>query len=137
MNIRILGNDELARNWYRIVEDVEKALIHGSGSVTSYGLFIQCLASQAQCWVREDDFGSYKGIAITRFEQQEATKLLAITAIAGEGWFEWGSDALKILEDFARAYDCKKTIVYGRKGWARALKKHGYSEPYITLTKEL
>ena len=40
-------------------------------------------------------------------------------------------------EDFARFNDCKRTVVYGRKGWARALKQYGYNEPFITLTKEV
>lgn len=134
--IRIHG-DNLARRWGEIVPFVEEALLHGGGSVTSYGLFIQCLGATAQCWVTEDEYGNISGVAITRFEQLEATKILAIVTTTCSNWFSEGPEVLEMFEEFARTQDCKRVQVYGRKGWARALNKFGYYEPYIVLTKEV
>ena len=117
---------------------VDRALHHGGGSVTSYGLFIQCLAAQAQCWISEDQYGSIKGVAITRYEEQEGDKFLAVvTATAPEIFAKHGEEVLAIFEDFVKNTDCDKVVIYGRKGWVRALKQYGYTEPYVTLMKEI
>ncbi len=129
--MKLLSGPELAEQWGDIKPLVDEALKHGSGTVTSYGLFIQCLGATAQCWIRDG------GICITRYENFENTKMLAIVACTYPGWFTDGPDLLGTLEDFARASDCKKTVVYGRKGWARALKQFGYKEPYTVLMKEI
>ena len=138
MNMRMLGSQELSRRWGYIVDMVDRALHHGGGSVTSYGLFIQCLAAQAQCWISEDAYGSIKGVAITRYEEQEGTKFLAVVAAtAPEIFAKHGDEVLATFEDFAKSTDCEKMVIYGRKGWVRALKQYGYEEPYVTLMKEI
>jgi|TARA_R110001599_G_scaffold209058_1_gene406264 hypothetical protein len=130
--IRLLSGPELADQWHKLKPLVEKALVHGGGVVTSHGLFLQCLGAVGQCWIREEG-----EVCITRFEEIEGKKQLAVVACTSPGWFTHGPEILKILEDFARFNGCKRTVVYGRKGWARALKQYGYNEPFITLTKEV
>lgn len=137
MDVQRIHGDTLARRWGEIVPFVEEALMHGGGSVTSYGLFIQCLGATAQCWVTEDEYGDITGVAITRFEQLESTKILAIVTTTCTDWFIGGPEVLEMFETFAKEHDCKKVNVYGRKGWARALRNFGYYEPYTVLTKEV
>ena len=130
--IKILSGPELADQWHIIKPQIEEAIGHGSGAVTSYGLFLQCLGAVGQCWVREEG-----GVCITRFEEIEGRRQLAVVACTSPGWFTHGPELLKILEEFAQSTNCKRTVVYGRKGWAKALKKYGYYEPFITLIKEV
>ena len=137
MKVRMLGHEELARRWGNIVDMVDRSLAHGGGTTDSHILFVQCLASQAQCWVREDEWGIIHGVAITRYEQFDTMKMLAIVCTTSEGWFEHGPSILTDLEEFARHTDCKRMVVYGRKGWVRTLKQYGYEEPYVTLMKEI
>ena len=137
MKIRLIGGDELARRWYLIVEGVERSLVHGTGDVTSYDLFIECLAATSQCWIREDEFGIIHGVAVTRIKECKQYKELVIVCTTSDGWFDHGPEILEMFEDFARGVGCKYTSVYGRRGWKRALEKYGYKEPYITLMKEL
>jgi hypothetical protein len=137
MNLKRMSGDTLARRWSEIVPQVEEALMHGSGTVTSYGLFIQCLGAAAQCWVDENDDGDILGVAITRFEQSEATKIFAIVTTTHPDWFSEGPDVLGFFERFAEAEGCEKVNIYGRRGWQRVLSKHGYHEPYTILTKDL
>ena len=133
MRTRIVSGEELAENWFRIKPFVEASLVHGTGDVTAYDLFIECLAATSQCWVR----GDYAGVAITRIKQCKQYKELVIVCTTSDGWFEHGPEILEMFEEFARGVDCKYTSVYGRRGWKRALEKYGYIEPYITLMKEL
>ena len=130
--IKILSGPELADQWHIIKPQIEEAIGHGSGAVTSYGLFLQCLGAVGQCWVRDEG-----GVCITRFEEIEGRRQLAVVACTSPGWFTHGPELLKILEEFAQSTNCKRTVVYGRKGWAKALKKYGYYEPFITLIKEV
>lgn len=44
--------------------------------------------------------------------------------------------ALPHLESWARDEGCTQAHVHGRRGWARALKTHGYDE-YQTITRKL
>jgi hypothetical protein len=137
MNLKRMSGDTLARRWSEIVPQVEEALLHGSGTVTSYGLFIQCLGGAAQCWLDESDSGDILGVAITRFEQSEATKIFAIVTTTHPDWFSEGPDVLGFFERFAESEGCEKVNIYGRRGWQRVLSKHGYCEPYTILTKDL
>ncbi len=133
---RIYG-DALVRRWSEIVPLIDAALLHGSGSVTSYGLFIECLATVAQCWIDEDEYGDVRGAVITRFEDQEGTRIIAVIAASHPDWFAGGHETLERLEEFGRSEGCHKMNVYGRRGWLRVLAPRGYYEPYITLTKDL
>jgi hypothetical protein len=137
MNLKRMSGDTLARRWSEIVPHVEEALMHGSGTVTSYGLFVQCLGASAQCWVDENDEGDILGVAITRFEHSEATKIFAIVTTTHPDWFSEGPDVLGFFEGFAEAEGCEKVNIYGRRGWQRVLSEHGYYEPYTILTKDL
>ena len=137
MNVRMIGGDELSRRWYLIVEHVERSLVHGAGDVSAYDLFIECLASTSQCWIREDKFGTIHGVAITRLKQCKQYSELVIVVTTSDGWFDHGPEILEMFEDFARDMGCKYTSVYGRRGWKRALEQYGYREPFTTLMKEL
>ena len=78
MKVRLIGGDELARKWYLIVEAVERSLVHGTGDVSAYDLFIECLAASSQCWVREDEWGCIQGVAITRIKECKQYKELVM-----------------------------------------------------------
>lgn len=132
MQVRLLSGEELAEKWYLIKPQIEKSLVHGTGDISAYDLFIECLAAQAQCWLHEDG-----GVAITRILTHKQYKECVIVTTTTTGWFEHGPAILELIEDFARGVGCKYTSVYGRKGWARALNKYGYKEPFVTLMKEL
>ncbi len=45
-------------------------------------------------------------------------------------------EALPHLEGWARQEGCTQVMVHGRRGWVRALAKHGYDE-YQVLTRKL
>ena len=129
--MKLLSGPELADNWHWIRPKIEEALVHGSGTVTSYGLFIQCLGAEAQCWVRDG------GVCITRFEYMEGAKQLAIVACTDNNWFSGGPEILEYYEQFAKEQECGRVVVYGRKGWTKVLKPYGYHEPFVTLIKEV
>ena len=130
--IRLLSGPELADKWHKLRPLIDQALEHGGGAVTSHGLFLQCLGAVGQCWIRHEG-----EVCITRFEEIEGKRQLSVIACTSPGLLEFLPECMKIFEDFARFNDCRRTVVYGRKGWARALKEYGYCETFITLIKEV
>ena len=97
---------------------VSNALSHGTGDVTSFGLFRECLENISQCWILEDEDGIIKGCAITRLNDVGLNK------------------GLKLFEHFAKGVGCKHLSMYGRKGWSKILPKE-YKQPYQIFMKEL
>ncbi len=57
-----------------------------------------------------------------------------IVACGGHGLREWRG-LIEKLEDYARAEDCARMRIIGRKGWARVLKD--YWSPAIVLERRL
>jgi hypothetical protein len=62
---------------------------------------------------------------------------LAVPFCGGERMEQWLPDILQALKDHARHNGCSSVEVFGRKGWERVLKPHGYTHTYTTLELEL
>lgn len=136
--IRIIRDEELSLRWSVIEPMVSNALSHGTGDVTSFGLFRECLENISQCWILEDEDGIIKGCAITRLIQYENYKELVIVTLTGKGILnDVGlNKGLKLFEHFAKGVGCKHLSMYGRKGWSKILPKE-YKQPYQIFMKEL
>ena len=74
--MKLLSGPELADQWHIIKPQIEEAIVHGSGVVTSHGLFLQCLGAVGQCWVRDEG-----GVCITRFEEIEGKKAVSCSCL--------------------------------------------------------
>ena len=137
MKHRVLSHEELTDRWHEIKPFVDKSLVHGTGDMVAHDLLIECLKNVSQCWVMDDEEGNLLGVAITRIITHSRYNELVIVTTTISGWFDEGPEVLEDIEQFARDIGCKYTSVYGRKGWARALEKHGYKSPYTILMKEV
>ena len=49
MQVRIVGGQELSERWYLIKDLVEKSLVHGTGDLSAYDIFIECLQAISSC----------------------------------------------------------------------------------------
>ena len=135
--IKIIRDKELALRWSEVEHMVSKALSHGTGDVTSFGLFKECLEDTSQCWVLENEDGIIDGCSITRILQYENHRELVIVTLTGKNiWASVGLSCLKLFEHFAKGVGCKYVSVYGRKGWSKLLPKE-YKQPYQIFMKEI
>lgn len=135
--IKIIRGEELALRWVEVEPMITKALSYGTGDVTSFGLFKECLKDISQCWVSENEDGIIEGCSITRLIQYENHKELVIVTLTGKKiWTNIGLHGLKLFEHFAKGVDCKYVSVYGRKGWSKLLPKE-YKQPYQIYMKEI
>ena len=129
--IRMLLPDELASRWHEVKPYVDRALAHGVGESTAHDLFMECMNYQAACWEEPG-----KAFAIVRLVHMHKHKQLQIVTTAGEGFKDYGPEALAILEDFAKQEGCKYVSIWGRKGWERVLPE-GYQHTYSVFHKEI
>jgi hypothetical protein len=72
--------------------------------------------------------------AATSLQQTDAGKICVITACAGRGMKRW-LPLIGGIEAYAQAEGCRCVRIFGRRGWARALK--GYEQTYAIIDKRL
>ena len=72
--------------------------------------------------------------AATILINSEIGKVCIITVCGGSDMKRW-LPLIDQIEAYARREDCKRTRIYGRKGWLRVL--DGYEENHIIMDKDL
>ena len=72
------------------------------------------------------------GICISEIKVLKDFKILAFPVIAGKNMDQWLDDLVDMAKAFAKHHNCKYIEGYGRKGWLRALNKHGFKDYAIT-----
>jgi hypothetical protein len=106
----------------RRIQDVMKELVEGS----------------KQIWLGTID-GNFVATVVTHIIDYPGKRTCEICYLGGEA----GSGILqalgevKAIEDWAIHNECDDIQVFGRRGWLKALKNHGYSERYTIAGKSL
>lgn len=78
--------------------------------------------------------GVINAAVVTQVSVSEGGKVCTIIACGGSGVLKV-LPLLERIEQYAKQEGCRSVIVYGRKGWARALRD--YSTAAVVLRKEL
>jgi hypothetical protein len=74
---------------------------------------------------------------VTRVDVNKDGRRLVVCLLGGENLFDWGYQLEKELSSLAKAYQCAKIAIEGRKGWEKLLKPLGFKQEVVTLVKEL
>jgi len=74
---------------------------------------------------------------VTRVSQSPRMRVLSIDYIGGKDMDKWLPLTHDVLKKFAVDNGCVKLEGYGRKGWTRALAKHGWNVAYTTYELEI
>jgi hypothetical protein len=78
-----------------------------------------------------------EGLFITEVKIFPEFKLLAVPIVAGKNMDKWMVGMVDTCKAFAKHHQCKYIEGYGRKGWLRALHKHGFKDYAITTRLEV
>ena len=135
--IRALPQEELALRWSEIAPFIDRALEHGMGENTSHDMFVGAMNNQYECWEAIDESGHTLSFGMVRINHFERHKQLQLVAAAGEGWDEYGPEALEYAEAAAKQLGCQYVTVWGRLGWQKKLKHYGYKHDYVVMSKEI
>jgi hypothetical protein len=92
----------------------------------------QVFSGDALLWVVHN--GVIKAAVITQLSIVEGGKVCTILSCGGGGVIK-ALGLLERIEEYAKQEGCRSVLVYGRKGWARALRD--YRSAAVVLRKEL
>lgn len=113
----------------RCREWIESALEYSGGTHLYADIVDSVLGGSMQLWAGE------KGCAVTEIIVYPRKKVLHVFLAGGE--MEQIIDFQTSAEEFARINGCNALTLAGRKGWSRVLTKHGWSESFTVLNREL
>ena len=90
-------------------------------------------------WLIVDNKDGEKVIAAltTRIIRYPNRKAMAMDWIGGKRMMEWLPKAMEILKDYAKDCGCSHLEGYGRKAWAKVLKKYNWEPEYIAYRMEM
>lgn len=135
--IKPLSQEELALRWHEVKPYIDRAVEHGIGETSSMDMFKGAMNGVYECWEAIDELGYTMSFGMVRVNQFEEHSQLQIVTAAGEGWDEYGPEALEYAEEYAKHIGCKYVTVWGRPGWTKKMKPLGYSHTYTVMTKEV
>ena len=107
---------------------------HGRHSVMS--VHDDLVEGRKQLWIAFEDL-DIKGIVVTRVVDYPHRRVLLIQFCAGDGLEEWRGPMLDLLEMYAMDVGCDGLELVGRKGWARMLAQHGWTQEFVVCGKML
>lgn len=131
--VHILDLGNIQTYWPQIV-GLLKSLPHTWRIYTVDSLHNRILAGDIQVWVvgKED----IRQVVFTQIANYPATRILEIIWGAGTGFIEEAIPALDAtLERFAALQECDEIAIIGRRGWVKPLRKLGFSETSVVLSR--
>jgi hypothetical protein len=99
------------------IDDIEQALID----------------KRMQLWVIHE--GEIKCVIVTQIVNYYKCKAVRVLTVTGLGHKEWIQLGFDTLAAWGRENGCSLMEMQGRKGWEKPLKKLGFEDPEILMTK--
>ena len=134
MRLILLTPEQISAYETILVPLIEKWLEETWGEWTVESTLEDLKSGNWQAWLVYDE--EPVCIAITTITIFPNGKIIQIFGVAGEKVSKY-LHLLVDIEDFGRQNGCKAVIGYGRLGWERLLKSHGYGKRYSVVGKEL
>lgn len=97
----------------------------------------EIVLGKRQLWLILDDDDKFVSFCLTQTHTVEATgkKVVTLTSHAGEEGLSCVPEMCRVIEGYAKEQGADMTAAEGRRGWARELKKRGYTE-YATIFRK-
>lgn len=136
MIITLIPLDEIDNVWRYAAPHILRATDRSHDRYALYDIFKAVKMGQQQLWmVYEED----KDVAAftTSITPYPGRKILTCQFCGGSKLEEWASEATDILKNFAQDNDCTMIELYGRKGWVKELRKHGWEDEFSAYQLEL
>lgn len=97
-----------------------------------------CMSGDKMLWiVADEETRKIEAALTTRIEEKPYGNVLVIDWIGGNRVDEWASDVLKVMEKYAKEYECVALEGAGRVGWTKIIGKAGWKPAFVVYRKEL
>lgn len=124
---RLIYHRDIGPVWKWASKHIQKGLDRGSCYTLSQ-IHTGLLKGDMQLWT----WGN-KASLVTTIQTDNMNTFCLLLAAGGCDMSEWAGK-IYLIEDWARAYDCKEMRIYGRRGWAKVL---NYKIDYTRLSRQL
>ncbi len=125
-----------AEHWPVVRPWIETACTKGDGWWTIDALEDLISDGRAVVWVLASNGVPIAGV-VTTICDWDGRKVAEIIITGGEGILEHAPEHFGQIDIWAKAHGASEIVMRGRRGWARALKPHGYEEIAVTMRKAL
>ena len=83
------------------------------------------------------DTKEIQGVAITEIVKYPNFNELLMRMVTGKHFNKFLLKTETQFQEFAKENNCKRLVLYGRKGWLRVLNKINWKEGYTVMTKNI
>jgi hypothetical protein len=78
-----------------------------------------------------------QGVAVTEVVEHPNFNELLMRMVTGKQFNKFLLETETQFQEFAKENNCKRLVLYGRKGWLRVLNKINWKEGYTVMTKNI
>jgi hypothetical protein len=83
------------------------------------------------------DTKEIQGVAVTEVVEHPNFNELLMRMVTGKHFNKFLLETETQFQEFAKENNCKRLVLYGRKGWLRVLNKINWKEGYTVMTKNI
>ena len=125
--------------WGDVSNMLNKAITTSAGKYHIDDIYHELIKGYYNLWLIVDNKDGEKVIAAitTRIIWYPNRKAMAMDWVGGKRMMEWLPKAMEILTDYAKDCGCSHLEGYGRKAWAKVLKKYNWEPEYIAYRMEM
>jgi len=81
--------------------------------------------------------GEILAVVTMEVSNKPQKRIMTLMTAGGTELDRWLDEFMDVAESLAREQGCDAIYINGRPGWARKLKRYGYNQSYVVLTRAL
>ena len=117
-----------------IIKGLERT--DGEYSLKDYQDYIE--SQYWDLWIAVNlDTKEIQGVAVTEVVEHPNFNELLMRMVTGKHFNKFLLETETQFQEFAKENNCKRLVLYGRKGWLRVLNKINWKEGYTVMTKNI
>lgn len=133
--LRTVQSQDIPLWWDKIEPLLQRSCQVGESYTTLEHIYEELLEAKRQLWLGLDG-EDIQVVALTQICIYPLTKVGLLTHVAGKRMDEW-QHFIHPISLWFKEMGCKVFRLEGRKGWAREMKKHGFDEECVVISKPL
>ncbi len=137
MRVSLVPPEAVGQIWKEVERVLKKSVATVKDKAEMIDILDGIFDNTYVLWVVMDEDDSIVAAFTTRLLVYPQRKALALDWVGGERMKEWEDQLIDTMRRYANELECSHLEGYGRKGWGRALKKHGFYPEYIAYRMEL
>jgi hypothetical protein len=132
-NVAIIPPAGLKTLWPIVAPLLAPAIRYSAGRIDMRSTFEWLMDERYQLWVVHGEDKVVIAALVTREAWYPRRGMLTVDLCGGSNLVEWASDATRVLRNYARDAGLEGVELFGRRGWARALKPYGWTGEVVLV----